>query len=154
MKGDLMKTVKEFIKELKKFPDDAMTYAYEGECVGIGITTKDGRYGFIYNGESKKYKDSETETLKNNEDSIEDCDEEFEKFLKKMEKENQTLKIIVESHKQLGIIARKMNQEAYPVCNEESCSPKRMIGLAMSSVNVAREILLEAITKYNLKIKE
>lgn len=57
-----MKTVKELKKELEKFPEDAMTYAYEGECVGITVT-KDGKNGFIYNGESNT-KDTETETLK------------------------------------------------------------------------------------------
>lgn len=41
-----MRTVKNMIEELKKFPEDAMCYAYEGECCGLGI--KHGnKYGFI-----------------------------------------------------------------------------------------------------------
>ena len=45
-----MKTVKELIAELKKFPEDALTYAYEGEVVGIVVIDKYNRmHGFIYN---------------------------------------------------------------------------------------------------------
>jgi len=55
-----MKTVKELIKELKKFPKDALCYAYEGETVGIGVKTKDNKkFGFIYMKE--KGKDEKTE---------------------------------------------------------------------------------------------
>ena len=42
-----MRTIKDLIKELEKFPKDARCYAYEGEGTGIVINTKDGRYGFI-----------------------------------------------------------------------------------------------------------
>lgn len=59
-----MKTVKELIEELKKFPEDALCYGYEGECVGISIETKDERWGFIYAGGDKNCKDAETELLK------------------------------------------------------------------------------------------
>jgi len=34
-------TVKELIEELKKFPEDALVYAYEGEIVGVVITSAD-----------------------------------------------------------------------------------------------------------------
>jgi len=60
-----MKTVKELINELKKFPEDALCYGYEGEGMGIAIRTKDGKkHGFIYAGESEISKDKETEILK------------------------------------------------------------------------------------------
>lgn len=32
-----MRTVKSLIEELKKFPDDAVCFAYEGEVIGIVI---------------------------------------------------------------------------------------------------------------------
>jgi hypothetical protein len=57
-----MKTVKQLIKELNEFPQNAKTYAYEGESVGIVIKTNDGKFGFIYNGE--RGKDAKTETLR------------------------------------------------------------------------------------------
>ena len=42
-----MKTVKELIAELQKFPEDAQCYAYEGEdtgvCLQFGL-----EFGFIY----------------------------------------------------------------------------------------------------------
>lgn len=59
-----MKTVKELINELKKFPEDALCYGYEGEGIGIAIRTKDGKQGFIYAGETEIYRDKETELLK------------------------------------------------------------------------------------------
>jgi hypothetical protein len=60
-----MKTVKELTEELKKFPEDALCYGYEGEGTGIGIVSKDGKKkGFIYAGESEISKDKETEELK------------------------------------------------------------------------------------------
>jgi hypothetical protein len=62
MIGDSMKTVKELKRELRKFPDDALCYGYEGECTGIGIETKDGKFGFIYTKFNTK-KDAKTETL-------------------------------------------------------------------------------------------
>lgn len=58
-----MKTVKDLIKELQKFPEDAMCYGYEGENTGIGIKIKDGKYGFIYACELEDCKESETEIL-------------------------------------------------------------------------------------------
>lgn len=42
-----MKTIKELINELQKFPPDAKCFAYEGESTGISIFM-DGRDGFIY----------------------------------------------------------------------------------------------------------
>ena len=42
-----LKTVKQLIEELKKFPEDAHIEAYEGECNGINIF-HDTRSGFIY----------------------------------------------------------------------------------------------------------
>ncbi len=40
-----MITVKKLIEELKKYPPDALAYAYEGEFVGIVIVSldKDGK---------------------------------------------------------------------------------------------------------------
>jgi hypothetical protein len=35
-------TVKELIEELKKYPSDAIAYAYEGEAIGIMVTDKNG----------------------------------------------------------------------------------------------------------------
>lgn len=42
-----LKTVKQLIEELKKFPEDAKIEAYEGECNGINIF-HDTQSGFIY----------------------------------------------------------------------------------------------------------
>lgn len=57
-----MKTVEELIKELKKFPMDALCYAYEGvykgEVVGI-IINKDGKQGVIFCSESEDTKETE-----------------------------------------------------------------------------------------------
>ena len=57
-----MRTVENLIEELRKFPKDAMTYAYEGEGCGIVIKTKNGKHGFIYDGEWKE-KDAATEEI-------------------------------------------------------------------------------------------
>ena len=44
-----MKTVKKMIEELKKFPEDAVCYAYEGEANGLTIISKDSnKHGFIF----------------------------------------------------------------------------------------------------------
>ena len=60
-----MKTVEKTIEELKKFPLNAGCYGYEGEATGLGIKTKDGKYGFIYCGETDQDEDNlETEILK------------------------------------------------------------------------------------------
>jgi len=59
-----MKTVKDMIKELKKFPPEAKCFAYEGECVGLSIfsgSNSNSKWGFIFCGE--KGKDAETETI-------------------------------------------------------------------------------------------
>ncbi len=46
---NIMKTVKELIDELKKFPEDAECFAYEGEDSGISIHSKDNKeHGFIF----------------------------------------------------------------------------------------------------------
>jgi len=42
-----MKTVKEIIEELSKFPPDATVTVYEGEVTGIVISNKDHELGFI-----------------------------------------------------------------------------------------------------------
>ena len=61
-----MKTVKKMIEELQKFPLDAGCYGYEGEAAGLGVKTKDGKYGFIFCGETDKNEDDcETERLSN-----------------------------------------------------------------------------------------
>ena len=52
-----MKTVEKMIEELKKFPLNAGCYGYEGEATGLGIKTKDGKYGFIHCGENDKNED-------------------------------------------------------------------------------------------------
>jgi hypothetical protein len=52
-----MRTVESMIKELKKFPKDAMCYGYEGEYVGLGIVYKN-HYGFIRASEGDKIQDS------------------------------------------------------------------------------------------------
>jgi len=58
-----MKTVKEMIEVLKKFPEDAECYAYEGE--GIGLAVADGdRFGFIHCGPFER-KEKDTEWLNN-----------------------------------------------------------------------------------------
>lgn len=46
---NIMKTVKELIDELKKFPEDAECFAYKGEDSGISIHSKDNKeHGFIF----------------------------------------------------------------------------------------------------------
>ena len=61
-----MITVKKLIKELQKFPQDAMCYAYEGEVRGVGVI-KGKAYGFIHTGgenySCKADKVKETELL-------------------------------------------------------------------------------------------
>jgi len=42
-----MKTVKEIIEELSKFPPDAIVTVYEGEVAGIVILNKGRELGFI-----------------------------------------------------------------------------------------------------------
>lgn len=42
-----MKTIKDLIAELQKFPEDAVCYAYEGEDYGLVIKRGD-QYGFIH----------------------------------------------------------------------------------------------------------
>jgi len=63
-----MKTVKKMIEELQKFPVDAGCYGYEGEATGLGIKTKEGKYGFIFSSESERIDEKEdnvaTEYLK------------------------------------------------------------------------------------------
>ena len=43
-----MKTVKQLMSDLAKFPDDAECFAYEGEVVGIVINDDYGGEGLIY----------------------------------------------------------------------------------------------------------
>jgi len=61
-----MKTVRKMIEELQKFPMDASCYGYEGESSGLGVKTKEGRYGFIFCSEhiDEKEDDVATEYLK------------------------------------------------------------------------------------------
>jgi len=56
-----MRTIENLIKELKKFPKDAKCFAYQGECTGISIETKDNKYGFIHVSEMEK--EDETELI-------------------------------------------------------------------------------------------
>lgn len=53
-----MKTVKEIIEELNKFPPDATVYGYSGEATGIGIKyVREGikpLYGFIHCNENER----------------------------------------------------------------------------------------------------
>jgi hypothetical protein len=58
--------------------------------------------------------------------------------------------LIVESHKKLGDISRDLNN-TYPMGNEEPFSRKRGIALALININAAREILLETMSKYDLR---
>ena len=58
-----MKTVKELKKELSKFPDDALCFAYEGESIGIAIQSNN-KEGFIYCCESN-CKENKTKELQN-----------------------------------------------------------------------------------------
>ena len=60
-----MRTVKNLIEELQKFPEDAACHAYEGEDTGITIVG----YGFIYLSGSLIYKDKETEIFTNQEET-------------------------------------------------------------------------------------
>lgn len=60
-----MKTVRKMIEELQKFPMDAGCYGYEGENSGLGIKTKDGKYGFIFCSDFDQ-DDKETEYLEDN----------------------------------------------------------------------------------------
>lgn len=62
--------------------------------------------------------------------------------------------LIVESHSKLGDIYRELNNAAYPVGHEQPFSRKRVIGLAAKNINTAREILLEGMSKYDLRVKE
>ena len=60
-----MKTVKKMIEELNKFPLNACCYGYEGDAVGIGIKTDDGKYGFIFCSENPVNEDEvKSEELK------------------------------------------------------------------------------------------
>lgn len=43
-----MKTVKQLIRELEKFPEDALCYVYEGEVTGIIVNHKDIEEAVIY----------------------------------------------------------------------------------------------------------
>ena len=56
-----MRTVKELIAELQKFPEDAQCYAYEGEAFGLNITDANDsdNNGFIHCG---PYTNDEPET--------------------------------------------------------------------------------------------
>lgn len=59
-----MRTVKELINELNKFPHNALCIAYEGEAVGIAIQDQDDKvqHGFIYCSQNAKVgNDPETE---------------------------------------------------------------------------------------------
>ena len=60
-----MKTVKELIKELKKFPPEAQCCAYEGESVGLSIFL-DKKTGFIHCGGLCGCKEDNTEIFKDN----------------------------------------------------------------------------------------
>ena len=47
--------IKQLIKELEKYPEDAIVYAYEGEDIGIGITNANKEnLGFISTREQKQ----------------------------------------------------------------------------------------------------
>lgn len=44
-----MKSIKDIIQELNKFPEDTRCEAYEGEANGISLYDKDNKYvGFVY----------------------------------------------------------------------------------------------------------
>jgi len=53
-----MKTVKQLIDDLSKFPEDAKCYAYEGEVIGI-IVTDGEQDGVIYCSESEDHEPTE-----------------------------------------------------------------------------------------------
>jgi hypothetical protein len=55
-----MITIKEIIKELKRFRGDAFCYAYEGEICGVVVVDKsDNELGYITTSENDNFK-SET----------------------------------------------------------------------------------------------
>jgi len=60
-----MKTVKELRIELNKFPDDAECHAYEGEAIGVVVSSADGESsGFIYMTDSVMIPDKETSVFR------------------------------------------------------------------------------------------
>jgi hypothetical protein len=57
----VMRTVRNLIEELSRFPDEAICHAYEGEVSGIVIRQLD-RHGVIHCGERQRV-EPETELL-------------------------------------------------------------------------------------------
>lgn len=58
-----MKTVKELIEELRKFPEDAQCYAYEGEVTGVVVKVSEVDLGVIHCGHGSE-KEPETERFR------------------------------------------------------------------------------------------
>ena len=54
-----MKTVKQLKEELRKFEDDDLCFAYEGEVIGI-IVNRGGKQGVIYCSESEDTEPTKT----------------------------------------------------------------------------------------------
>jgi hypothetical protein len=59
-----VRTVKEMIIELKKFPLDSKCFAYEGESIGVSVMLGK-KIGFIHCREGN-CKENDTETFENN----------------------------------------------------------------------------------------
>lgn len=59
-----MRTVKSLIEELRKFPEDAECYAYEGEAFGVVIQRKGYLdQGFVHCSGYRDHEDQATELL-------------------------------------------------------------------------------------------